>query len=217
MSPPPFSWAVLFSGVAIAVAGGLVFSKLTRRWTTDRPRAVIDDWASARRFRCRRPPFAQVPAALSSLETLDPSADLTLTRGPVTLARVTTAGRLATRRSTWHLLIRTVGTASPPAGLRPAGAAPGASALDLFALVGFPAVLPPERFVAVATTAADARHVADGPARGLLPPDVGLLVHGPYLTLDFSSRPFDPTEFERMLTVADQIVAHVRAAVAAAA
>ena len=35
---------------------------------------------------------------------------------------------------------------------------------------------------------------------------IGLLLHGEYLLLDFSERPFDPIEFGRMLAVADQLV-----------
>src|SRR5256885_1785346 len=53
--------------------------------------------------------------------------------------------------------------------------------------------------------------MATSPVRGLLPPDVGMLVHGPYVTLDFSRRPFDTIEFERMLVVMEQLVTHLPA------
>ena len=52
----------------------------------------------------------------------------------------------------------------------------------------------------------DARLMAASPARGLLPADIGLIVHGPYITLDFSVRPFDAIEFDRMLAVMEQLV-----------
>jgi len=45
--------------------------------------------------------------------------------------------------------------------------------------------------------------------RSLLPPDVGLLLHGRHLVLDFSDRPFDAIEFGRMLALADQLAARL--------
>jgi hypothetical protein len=54
-----------------------------------------------------------------------------------------------------------------------------------------------------------AREISKSPARGLLPRDVGLIVHGQYITLDFSNRPFDTIEFERMLAVMQQILEHI--------
>ena len=46
-------------------------------------------------------------------------------------------------------------------------------------------------------------------ARALLPHDVGLLLHGRFLVLDFSDRPFDTIEFNRMLALADQVAGYV--------
>jgi hypothetical protein len=43
----------------------------------------------------------------------------------------------------------------------------------------------------------------------LLPPDVGLLLAGENLVLDFSTRPFDPLELQRVDALAEQIVMHL--------
>jgi hypothetical protein len=47
--------------------------------------------------------------------------------------------------------------------------------------------------------------------RALTPPNVGLLLHGQRLILDFSHRPFDEIELTRMTSLAEQLVAHLPA------
>ena len=47
--------------------------------------------------------------------------------------------------------------------------------------------------------------------RSLLPADVGLLLIGRQLLLDFSDRPFDSIEFGRMMSLTDQLVKHLPA------
>ncbi len=139
---------------------------------------------------------------------------MSLTRGPLTLLRLTTPSSGAPSSGTlvWNILIRELDHAWKPAGLRPIDKPH--SFLDLFSLTAFPALLPPERFVVCGSDAKAAREMAKSPARGLLPPDIGFMIHGPYVTLDFSARPFDTIEFERMLVVMEQVVHHLPAAVA---
>ena len=50
-----------------------------------------------------------------------------------------------------------------------------------------------------------ARDLARSTLMALLPPDLGLLLVGRHLLLDFSARPFDPIEFGRMIALADQL------------
>ncbi len=210
--PSTFSWVALGSLLAALGASGWCFAWLCRRWTTDRPRSALLDWARGRRFRLDVPPAARLPAGLDALLAADPRAEVAIVRGPVAVVRFTTAAGVgsAGRRPAWHALVRT--TTAPPAapvGLRPAGAA--ASVLDLLpGLTGFPSLLPPERFVVHAADRPAARKLAASAARGLLPADVGLLVLGPALVLDFSGRPFDGVEFDRMIAVAEQVVGHLR-------
>ena len=210
--PPTFSWVALVTLLATLAASSACFGWLCRRWTTDRPRSALADWARQRRFRLDRGPALPLPAGLSLLMAADPRVELGLVRGPVSILRLTTAARPGTagRRPAYHLLVRTTDRPpADPAGLRPAVAAQGASVLDLLpSLLGHPSLLPPERFVVVAADRSAARRLAASPARGLLPHDVGLLVHGPAVVLDFSGRPFDGVEFDRMMVVAEQVVHH---------
>lgn len=111
-------------------------------------------------------------------------------------------------RVEWRLLIRQLETTWYPTGARPV-AARRPSLLDLYSLSSFPLLGNAERFVIYGTDSAAARALGRSSARALLPPDVGLLLHGRYLVLDFSDRPFDAVEFNRMLAVADQVVAHL--------
>jgi hypothetical protein len=184
-------------------ASAAMFAMLTRRWTSDRPRAALADWARDRRFRVVPAEQLAVPAGLDALAGLYPAVELMLVRGTTTVVRATTAGP-GTGRQRWHLLLVTTSAARTPAALRPAAAA--VSFVDLFTLPAFPAVLTPDRFAVHATDATAARAMAHCSARGLLPPDVGLLVHGPHVTVDFSTRPFDAVEIDRMLVIAGQIL-----------
>lgn len=206
---PRFSPAVVLCLLAVIGAGGIIFFYLTHRWTQDRRRAAMQDWAAEGRFRVHTAPKAELPPALQSLSPQGAFVEMTFTRGPVALLQLTTTSQPGSKQSRWHVLIRQLDRAWTPAGLRPVGR--DNAFIDLFALNGFPALLPPERFVVFATDARSARQIAHSPAIGLLPPDVGLMVHGPFVTIDFSQRPFDTIEFERMLVVMEQIVSHLPA------
>ena len=104
----------------------------------------------------------------------------------------------------WNVLIRKLsdGVSRVPAGLRPANAT--ASVVDLFQLTTFNSVSN-NRFAVAAVDAQTANRLAKSSARALLPQDVGLLVYGEWMVLDFSARPFDPTELDRLLSVAKQV------------
>jgi hypothetical protein len=91
----------------------------------------------------------------------------------------------------------------PATGLRPA--IHTASIIDLFSLSSFPSLTPGGRFMLFGSAQRAAEALAQSPARALLPPDVGLLLSGEYLILDFSSRPFDEIEFDRMIDLAKQL------------
>ena len=89
--------------------------------------------------------------------------------------------------------------------LRPVSAASQQSVLDSFSLSSFPLMGATERFVVFGTDSAAARLISQSMMRSLLPPDIGLLLHRRELVLDFSPRPFDAIEFDRMLALADQL------------
>jgi hypothetical protein len=199
--PATFSIGVLFTLLAILLASGRVFYVLNRQWTTHRPVEALREWAADRGFRIQFD--AALPPALSSLIDVDPRVELMLTRESSLLIRLSTAAKSDLPRPRWNLLIHETMQSQNPAGLRPVSARE--SFLDLFSLSGFPSLLPPDRFVIFAIDAKEAKRLAAAPARGLLPADIGLLAHGPYVTLDFSNRPFDAIEFDRMLAIMDQV------------
>ena len=67
------------------------------------------------------------------------------------------------------------------------------------------------RFIVFGTDSQAARMLSKSETRALLPPDIGLLLHGRHLVLDFSARPFDGIELGRMVALADQLVQHLPA------
>jgi hypothetical protein len=108
----------------------------------------------------------------------------------------------------WNLLVRRAEAARAGAGLRPVRAIPGL--LDTLGFEPFP-LFESDRFVVYGADSAAARQLAKSRLAALLPADVGLILLGPALILDFSSRPFDPLELSRMTAVADQIAARLPA------
>lgn len=199
VQPPPFS-ALVLVGLLLAFGVSLwMFVALTRRWVEYRPTAALRDWASLRRYKIRFEPKAELPEALSNLQALKPVPHVVIFRDRTQVVRVSTAPPPAGRTPLWHLVLFRTAHAWPPTALRPVGQA--RSFIDLFALPDHPKLLSPDRFTVQGLDVDMARKLVASSARGLLPPDIGLLLHGPYVTLDFSSRPFDSVEFDRMLAV----------------
>ena len=122
------------------------------------------------------------------------------------------AASAAEARPLWNVLIRKIPSAWPPTALRPTtpdGAAPNpAGALEVFGLPSYP-LMGTDRFIACGLDSAAARRLFRSHLRALLPPDIGLLLHGDTLVLDFSARHFDVLEFTRILVLAEQAVAHL--------
>jgi hypothetical protein len=195
--------------ILVSIFGGslAIFLLLTKRWTMHRPQIELAEWASQSKFVFRQTTRAFVPPPLETLKNLDPqirwlfAGDTTsLVQLQAQLQRIDPA---ASKIAQFHLLIRRTISHWSPTGLRPA--AQPASMLDLFSLASFPLISTNERFVVFGTDQQAARQMGQSQARALLPPDIGLLRHGEYLLLDFSTRPFDQIEFERMLALADQL------------
>ncbi len=80
--------------------------------------------------------------------------------------------------------------------LRPAARA--TSVVDLLSVSSFPSLLPPERFVVFGTGGEAAAALSESHVPALLPHDVGLVLAGSHLILDFSGRAFDELEFNRL-------------------
>jgi hypothetical protein len=211
--PRLFSWPIFLSLLVVLVASSLVFRLLVRRWTTHRHWLDLSRWADENRMTLRGAASASVPPPLANAGNPPPTANVALTSDGLTFVEMHTlkAQRTDTSQFTrWHLAVRRLESNWPPTALRPR--ANPSSVTDLFpAMTSFPSMLPPERFVLFGVDSAAARRVARSSLPALLPPDIGLLLHGSTLILDFTSRPIDPMELSRLCALIEQLRAHLPA------
>ena len=226
---------ILLTLLAVLGASAATLWVLVRRATSHRRWVALSEWARENGFRFGRSPEGEPPAPFDAVREAGAVVRLQLRRGPTTLvqfeageapaaappavAAPATGGAAppsvaavptvppARQVVVWNALVRQIEPQWRPTGLRPAHAA--ASLLDLFSLSSFPTLGATDRFVAYGTDSAAARAVSKSMLRSLLPADVGLLLHGRHLVLDFSTRPFDAIELSRMIALADQLAAHL--------
>jgi hypothetical protein len=206
----PHIFSLLTLGVlaVIFTASVLIFGQLVRRETSQRRRAILSEWARTRDLRLADP--ARTPAAgvfMTPLAGLNPRIDF-LIHGPQTAivqVRTDIAGPAAATAAPplWNLLLRRLDQDWPMTALRPTSHT--SSIIDLFSMSSFPSLGATQRFVIFGADAAAARSLSDSTAAALLPPDIGLVLHGMFLILDFTARPFDQIEFGRMIDLADQL------------
>jgi hypothetical protein len=212
-----FSWAVLLTLVLITLVSAVMFVWQVRRWTTHRGWRALLDWSRERGFTLSRPqtpagePFDRIAGA-RVMTMLESEGAGTMTRAmQIELTDAAAGGGGSGQPPRWHVLVRQIGSAPWPAtGLRPANAP--ASLLDQFSLSSYPRMGDIARFIVFGTDSQAARMISKSEMRALLPPDIGLLLHGHHLVLDFSARPFDGIELGRMVALADQLVQHLPAA-----
>jgi hypothetical protein len=235
MPPPPsgpsapFSFLTLLVLLCVLGLSCLTFWLLVRRATSHRRWVALSDWARARGFRYRPigdgeppEPFSVMPGArprvrlwlasegveLLQLEPPDAGSPASAGAGTAPAKAGGPDDGLAPRPS-WHVLIRRIESNWPPTALRPT--AQDKSPLDLFSLASFPSMIASERFVIFGADSAAARTLSKSSLPALLPPDVGLLLHARRVVLDFSARPFDTIEFDRMLALANSLTSHLPA------
>lgn len=195
---------------------------LVRRWTSRRQWVSQAEWARQAGFRIGRErrdgESGSLPLLPPPLDAL--GADRLLVRMQLTGERsIILQSRPAesadpSRPNTsppLNLLIRKLEARWPPTALRPIQSPSGASVIDLYSLGSFPLMGAGHRFAVYGADSAAARALAQSSVRALLPQDIGLLLHGQHLVLDFSSRPFDGLEFNRMIALAEQVLAHLPA------
>jgi hypothetical protein len=225
--PPPFSFSIFLTLLTILGMSAATLWVLVRRATSHRRWVALAEWAREKGFRFDKIQVGEVPAPFGLLQGARPLVRQQLSRGPTTVMQfehgeaapqanpaVAAAGRVALPAGAkqplvWNVLVRQTAADWRPTGLRPANAM--VSVLDLFSLGSFPTIGGTERFVAFGTDSAAARAVSKSMLRSLLPPDVGLLLHGRQMVVDFSSRHFDAIELSRILALSDQLAAHLPA------
>ena len=179
--PGPGTSLVVFAALGlILAASATMFWVLAERFTSHRQRVSLAEWARDEGFGLRINP-ADCPEPFDQLSGTGLGVRVMLRerKGVVSLAQI----------GTWHVLIHRIEPPWKPSGLRPAAAKE--SVLDLFSLASFPLMGSSERFLLFSVDPDAARNLSASSALAPLPPDIGLLLHGHWLVLDFSSRPFD--------------------------
>jgi hypothetical protein len=215
----PLILACLFAVLGASVT---MYWLLVRRWTSRRQWVSLAEWAREAGFhfgRERRDAEAGAgPALPPPLDALGSNRivlrmQLTGERSVILQAQRFESDDVSrpSNLPPLNLLIRKVEASWPPTALRSVQSPAGASVIDLYSLASFPLMGAGHRFTVYGADSAPARALAQSSVRALLPQDVGLLLHGQHLVLDFSSRPFDGLEFTRMIALAEQLLAHLPA------
>jgi hypothetical protein len=193
----------------VFVASVWVFGELVRRETSHRRLALLSQWARSRGLRLDDSDDAPRAADfLAPLAAFNPSIDLLIHGPSIAIVQVRTENPTAASAPTataprWHLLLRRLDHQWPMTALRPT--AHTFSIVDLFGMSSYPSLGSTERFVVFGAAAESALALSDSAIPALLPPDVGLLLAGSFLILDFTTRPFDQIEFGRMIDLAEQL------------
>jgi hypothetical protein len=215
-APPPLSPLILLSLLALLATSVTMYWLLVRRWTSRRQWVSLAEWARQSGFRLGRRAGAGdaiLPPPLDALGSARIAVRLELTGDRSSILQAQPAdppdAPPGAHPTPLNLLVRKLEAAWPPTALRPVHSAAGKSVADLYSLAGFPLMGAGQRFGVLGADEGAARTLAQSSVRALLPQDVGLLLHGQYLVLDFSTRPFDGLEFSRMISLADQLVAHL--------
>jgi hypothetical protein len=213
MELPARDSAIILLTLGIILGGCVgVWIILVRSLTTRRAALAMAQWAKNHEARFSEIASGELPSKFSVLADFHPKTRTVIDGRHWAIAELTTDAPAEAKGRTprWRLLAWEVSPdamAWNPTGLRPAAHA--VSILDLLGLLSFPSLGGSERFVVFGKEATAAEALADSAAQTLLPPDIGLLLHGRTLLLDFSSRPFDPIQFERVVDLAQQLLLRV--------
>lgn len=194
----------------LTIAGGTFYALIWRE-TSARRTVALEEWAQATGF------FSNPLAKLRTPHPLERfGAGVRVKRcfvspkATVVEFSVESPAEAATSPNpppSFHLLIWPVESDWPAVALRPVQANSVIS--DLLPLPSQAARFGSHRFVIHTDHRTTGSHLAESRVRGLLPADIGLLLMGRHLIVDFSCRPFDGIEFNRMIEVAKQVVAHL--------
>jgi len=222
---PGFSWLVFVSLLAILAAAAGMFVVLSRRWTSTRLVVELERWGRENGFRVRGvggewwawirekfpPAEAGPPGGIPAPAPFDhvPGIETRwlITSDDTTIAQIQSAippvGAEPRPMMRWNILIREMKWNWPTVVLRPAEQ-PN-SIFDLLQLTHLPTTIGQDRFTVLGQGSRGLRRLERVPLVGIIPADIGLMLAGPYLVIEFTSRPFDRIELGRMLALADQL------------
>jgi hypothetical protein len=206
--------ATVLAVLAVMLAGSLaIFSLLARHVAKKHRLSVLRHWARKHGARLLEAPSRDpAPPPLKMLSPYHPRNKLTVAAANWAIVELTTDSPPEAKGNIprWRLLAMQSDKMDqcPPTGLRPVRHV--VSFIDLFGLSSFPSLNAPEGFVLFGSeppfAAAFASALAEVPAGNLLPRDIGVLVCGQSLWLDFSGRSMEATELDRILELAGQLL-----------
>ena len=199
----PFSLQIMLLLVGLLLAALVMFGLILRRETTGRQWLARLEWARMNRMKLRRNPTS-LPPPLDRLSGISGVAEAIIEGDKVQLVRFVSI--FNDDLLYWHAMIHQIESDWPATALRPSDAA--RSLTDHFYL-DLHTSLASERFQLKGESVLAAQALADSSERALLPRDLGLLLIGRRLVIDFSNRPFDPIEFTRLMELAEQLIAHL--------
>ena len=194
--------------VVIIGASSGIFWLLVRRWTTQRHWVAMSDWADENRFTLRGEERAVGPEILKQLTQPAPKILVSVNdvdTGIVQIEASRRRGRDADRAV--EFAGEKIG-----AGVVDDGVSAGDQCAEhpgLFSAGGDEGDGADGAVCAVWGRGAGGTALGKSSVAAPLPPDVGLLLVGENLVLDFSVRPFDPLELQRIDALAEQIVLHL--------
>ncbi len=194
-----FSWITFFIMSVIFLGSVAMFFVLIRRWTLHSRWTAMSEWARERGFRHLLDGRA-LPGPLEELELLP---QLAVSSGQITIVDFSPV--MSEDQAAIHVLHRSLDWPLAAGGLRQLTPL---SLIDRFKLTPFPLITGNERFTAVGADSAAARQIADA-MRAYLPADLGLLVIGRSMLIEFSSRRFDTIEFDRLIALSDQLMTKI--------
>jgi hypothetical protein len=210
----PFSWWTFLGLLLVLLASSAVFWIHVQRWSYNRNWVALGDWANRNGFKLHRAKRAWVPAPLAELTLPPPNALVSMVGRRMQLLQMDTpvndrggGGGAEAPAPRWNVLVCDVEEYWPATALRPA--AHERSLVDLFRLASFPALMASDRFTVHGADAPAARAVVASMLLALLPQDLGLVLIGRRLVLDFSTRPFDGIELSRIVSLTEQLVARL--------
>lgn len=219
---PPFDpWIFVLLIFIFMVSVGMFWMHV-QRWTRNHWWFGLREWAGNNGYALHGERRASVPVPLAGLTLPPPVATVALARGRTVLLQMNTPAQISAaapvsgeavgepvtaKPRRWNVLVREIEAEWPATALRSVGAE--TSLIDMFELASFPALLASDRLSVHGLDAKAARSLAKSTVTALLPKDLGLILHGRRMVIDFSGRVFDAIEISRMLALAEQLAAHL--------
>jgi len=203
ISSPRFSAAIFVTLMICLIASLVMFVVLVRRWISQKFRFELEQWAGQRLFEISAKPNTEaLPPPLDKSEGFGLCARRFFKSKDVTIAQLVLAPSTTDVR-VFNVCVAPSAVQVSPVALKPLKISEQL-VIDLFRLAPA-ASTSSERFQIYGNDLSANLRISESSVAGIVPPDIGFLFSGGQLLIDFSARPFDPIEFDRMLALAQQV------------